>query len=233
MAQRRKPRRKSRVTFKRILLALAAVPMAYLLAALVGSLIPLNTDWREPDEGVTVYLADNGVHVDLVLPVRAAGLDWAPFVPTSDLADAAPDLRWVAFGAGERRVYLDTPTWADLSARTVWAALTGGERIVHVEYVADPDYAARELRLTAAQYRRLWSAIRSEFRRDGAGQPIRIDHPGYGPRDAFYEGAGRASAISTCNNWIAGRLRLAGVTVSAWPPFSHGLMWRYRKAEQR
>ena len=213
------------------MLAFAAIPLLYLAAALIGSLIPVNSAWREPDKGITIYLADNGVHADLILPVRAQGLDWAPLVPRSDMADARPDMDWIAFGAGERRVYLDTPTWADMSLATAWAATTGGERVIHAEYTSDPAYAAREIRVTPEQYRRLWAAIRAEFRLDGSGHPLRIDHPGYGPRDAFYDGIGRASALSTCNNWVAGRLRLAGVKTSLWPPFAQGLLWRYREAD--
>ncbi len=218
---------------RRLLLALLALPLTYLVAALLGSLIPVNAGWREPDAGITVYLADNGVHADLILPVRAAGLDWAPLVPRTDMANVAAGENWIAFGAGERRVYLDTPTWADISARTLWAALTGGERVMHVEYTSDPTYAARAIRVTPEQYRRLWAAIRAEFRLDRGGRPVRIDHPGYGPRDAFYHGVGRASALSTCNNWVAGRLRLAGVKTSLWPPFAQGLLWRYDKATER
>jgi len=228
MARRRKSRSR---TPRRIAIALLALPVAYFVAALIGSLIPVNSGWREPERGITIYLADNGVHADLILPVRAQGLDWAPLVPRSDMADARPEMEWIAFGAGERRVYLDTPTWADMSLRTAWAATTGGERVIHAEYTADPAYAAREIRLTPEQYRRLWAAIRAEFRLDGSGHPVRIDHPGYGPRDAFYDGIGRASALSTCNNWVAGRLRLAGVKVPVWSPFAQGLVWWYREAK--
>lgn len=224
MAKRKRPRWRRRTA-----LALISVPLAYLAAALVGSLVPVNPGWSEPSDGITLYLADNGVHADLILPVRTAGLDWAPLVPRSDMADTG-DERWIAFGAGERRVYLDTPTWADISLRTLLAATTGGERVIHAEYVADPAYAAREIRVTPAEYRRLWAAVRAEFRLDARGRPVRIDHPGYGPRDAFYEGVGRASALSTCNTWSAGRLRLAGVETSLWSPFVQGLVWRYREA---
>ncbi len=226
-------RRKRRFIAKRIALAILAVPALYLLAALLGALIPVNRDWREPDHGITVYLAENGVHADLILPASAAGLDWRPLVPKSDFADVSTDANWVAFGAGERRVYLNTPTWGDITPRTIWAATTGGERVMHVEWTGDPSYAARAIRLTPEQYRRLWAAIRAGFRLDSKGRPIRIDHPGYGPRDAFYLGVGRASAIDTCNQWAASRLRLAGVKAPSWSPFVQGLVWRYREADQR
>ena len=226
-------RRKRKISFGRSLaLAILALPLAYLFAALVGALIPVNRDWREPDDGITVYLADNGVHVDLILPASAQGLDWRPLLPKSDMADVPADAGWVAFGAGERRVYLETPTWGDITPRTIWAATSGGERVMHVEWAGDPAYAAREIRLTPGQYRQLWAAIRAGFALDLNGQPVRIDHPGYGPRDAFYEGAGKASAIDTCNQWVASRLRLAGVKAPLWSPFAEGLVWRYRKADQ-
>ena len=228
MPRRRTRRRKSKL-LRRIALALLAVPALYLLAALVGSLLPVNRGWGEPDQGVTIYLANNGVHADLILPMRAGGLDWEPLLPLHHFAGADPDAAWVAFGAGERRVYLDTPRWRDITLPTIWAGLTGGERVMHVEWVADPGYASREIRLRPEEYRRLWAAIRAEFDLDDNGQPQRIDHPGYGPADAFYEGIGKASAINTCNTWAADRLQLAGVETSVWSPFAQGLDWRYRE----
>jgi uncharacterized protein (TIGR02117 family) len=227
----RRKSRKSKV-IRRLWLALAAIPALYLLTALIGSLVSVNRGWQEPEQGVTIYLANNGFHADLVLPANAAGLDWRPLLPRRHFAGADPSAQWVAFGAGERRVYLDTPRWRDISLPTIWAALTGGERVIHVEWVRDPAYAARAIRLRPHEYRRLWQSIRAEFDLDPQGRPVRIDHPGYGPGDAFYEGRGKATAFRTCNSWAADRLRLAGVRTGLWTPFAQGLVWRYRKAGQ-
>ena len=99
---------------------------------------------------------------------------------------------------------------------------------MHVEYVRAPSYAVREIRLRPEEYRRLWAAIRSDFELE-RGRPVRIDHPGYGPSDAFYRASGKANAIRTCNVVVAHWLRLAGVETSLWPPFVNGLVWRYRR----
>ena len=214
-------------------MAILAIPLLYIVAALIGGLIPVNADWLEPDKGVTIYVANNGVHADLVLPANAQGLDWRPLVPKSDMANVPADANWIAFGAGERRVYLETPTWGDLTVKTAAIALTGGERVMHVEWVRDPAYAARAIRLTPEQYRRLWASIRAGFVLDADGKPVRIDHPGYGPSDAFYRGTGKANAIHTCNQWAASRLRLAGVKAPLWSPFVQGLVPYYRPADQR
>lgn len=213
----------------RILTAILAFPALYLVAALIGSLIPVNRGWSEPGQGTTVYIADNGIHADLILPVSAQGLDWASFIPKRDFAAAAPNARWIAFGSGESHVYLDTPRWRDIRPGTIWHALIGGQRVMHVEYVPSPYYAVRGIRLRPQEYRRLWAAIRADFALDQRGRPQRIDHPGYGPSDAFYRAAGKANAVRTCNAVAAGWLRLAGVKVGLWPPFVNGLIWRYRR----
>jgi uncharacterized protein (TIGR02117 family) len=229
VARRRRKSRKPR-SWRRIWLAIGAIPALYLLAAMIGSLVPVNRGWTEPERGIPVYLASNGIHADIIMPVSAAGLDWAPLVPRRDFGAPDPTARWMAFGSGEERVYLDTPRWRDIKLRTIWSALSGGNRVMHVEWVADPRYAARTIRLRPDEYRRLWAAVRSDFALDARGRPQRIDHPGYGPADAFYRASGKASAIRTCNSWAADRLRLAGVKTSLWPPFVQGLTWRYRKA---
>ena len=110
---------------------------------LVGSLIPVNRGWTEPAEGTTIYLADNGIHADIIMPVKAHGLDWSPVAPQERIRGARLPSGWIAFGAGEQRVYLDTPTWRDITPRTIWSALAGGKRVMHVEYVPSPDYAVR------------------------------------------------------------------------------------------
>ncbi|HWU93263.1 MAG TPA: TIGR02117 family protein [Sphingomicrobium sp.] len=226
MARRRR-KGKAGKWVARIVAALLALPAAYLLAALVGSLVPVNRGWSEPEHGTTIYLADNGIHTDIIMPVAANGLDW------SAVLSVDPRTQWIAFGAGEQHVYLDTPTWWDITPRTIWSALAGGRRVLHVDYVGTPAYAQREIRLRPEEYRRLWASIRAEFALDRNGRPQRIAHPGYGCCDSFYGAAGKASAVRTCNNWVADRLRLAGVKTSIWPPFAPGLLWRYRKLTAR
>ena len=220
-------RRRRGVWGRRLLLVVAAIPIIFLLAALAGSLLPLNRGWNEPAEGTTIYLRSNGIHVDIVMPAQAQGLDWSALLPPSHVRAAPAEVRWYGFGAGERRVYLETPTWSDITPRTLWSALTGGERVMHVDQTAEPGAELYAVRLRPEEYRRLWAAIRADF----DGKPRRIDHPGYGPDDAFYEARGKASAVQTCNQWVADKLRLAGVRTSAWTPFAQGLLWRYRKID--
>jgi uncharacterized protein (TIGR02117 family) len=195
--------------------------------------VPVNSGWREPRQGTTIYIADNGIHADIIMPVDAEGLDWTDRLGTTDLSRAAAGASWVAFGSGDQQVYLDTPTWWDIRPRTIWAALTGGARVIHVEYVDNPYYAARRIRLRPEEYRRLWAAIGADFATSPSGHPSRVEHRGYSTGDAFFRAAGKANALRTCNVVAARWLRLAGIKTSLWPPFVQGLVWRYRKSYGR
>ena len=200
------------------------------LAALVGSLIPVNRGWIEPDQGTTIYLADNGVHVDIIMPVEAQGLDWRAADPGARLRARRSGRRLHRVRGGRASMSISTRRPGGTSRRgTIWSALAGGDRVMHVEYVPSPYYAVRQIRLRPAG---ISPAVGGDPRRLHArrhGRPERIDHPGYGPSDAFYQATGKASALRTCNSWAAGKLRLAGVKTSLWPPFAQGLVWRYRR----
>lgn len=216
-----------------IVAALLSPLWLYLLAALAGSLIPVNRGWSEPAGGPMIYLVDNGVHVDIVMPLSAGGLDWGPLFPRRDFARPPRRPAWIAFGAGERGIYFETPRWRDLKPRVALRAALGGERVVHAELMAGPPPSARPIRLRPHEYRRLWAAIRADLVLDPKGLPERIDHPGYGPADAFYLARGKISAIRTCNVWAADKLRLAGVRTALWSPTVYGLRWHHPRAPAR
>lgn len=228
------PRRKKQSLPKRlakILVALIVAPIVLFLgAAALGSLIPINGNWEEPDEGITVYLSDNGVHLDIIFPVEAGGLSWRPDFPAKDFADPRwLNAQWIMIGAGDEGIYTTAEDWADLRPGVALNSITGGDRVMHVQWVSEPEsWAAAEIRLRPEEYRRLFAAARSSFTLDGQGRPEPLGVEGYFGSDAFYDGLGPFNAIQTCNQWVASRLRIAGVETSLWAPFSKSLPWRYR-----
>ncbi len=221
----------------RIALALAALPVLYVLLALVLGLIPVNRDFvptPSDDGGVTIYLRTNGVHADLVLPA-AAPVDWRHILPLDRVVVlaqvAAPDaLQWVAFGWGDRAFYVQTRTWADLRAGTAADALLGlGTTAMHVEYLARPrDYRVQRIDLSPEQYEAMVAALQAGFMRDAGGELRRIDAPGYFATDVFFEGTGRYTLWLTCNEWIRRVLAAAGVRTAVWSPFDTAMFWHLR-----
>ena len=211
-------------------LLLFLIPPVYLGAALLGALIPANPSWREPNQGITVFVETNGVHTWIVMPLVTPEMDWRRLVPATDIRDPTLAGSHVAIGYGDRDFYLNTPEWKDLTiGRALGAAFGTGESLVHVYHeprpVADDTY--RPIRLTPAQYRRLASYVAASFRRNAAGRTVPLIGRGYGPTDVFYEARGRYNLFFTCNEWAGEGLRQAGVGVGIWTPFTQMIMQRF------
>ncbi len=211
---------------KHSLLAIAALASLYLLAALTGSLIPANRDWRETRGAeVTVHIVSNGYHSGIVVPASAAGHDLSLVFRPTDLPDADDPGEYLLIGWGDAEFYRNTPQWSDLTARTIFTAAFGSDAsLIHVDHLARVEEVddPRPLRLTRDEYRRLIESILASLERGPSGHPIA--EPGYGARDLFYPARGRYSLIYTCNNWTRDRLAEAGVTVGRWTPFAGGVM---------
>lgn len=210
------------------LLVLLAPFVVWGLAALVVPRITRNDEWTPPARGIEIGVVSNGVHTDLVLPLRAAGVDWAARLDLDELHGQDMGIRWVAVGWGDRRFYLETPTFADLKWDTALAAVSGmGRTAMHVTWLECGPYSSDESRVLIVneeQYRELCEYVRTSFELDDAGRPRRIDHPGYTPFDHFYEAVGSYSAIQTCNEWTGAGLRRIGVRTGTWTPFASDVL---------
>jgi len=204
---------------------LAGVVLAIVLFALagwIGSVIPRNGEWREPGQGIQIMVGTNGVHTELVLPLVTPEKDWRGEFPAADLALPSGDYTHVAIGWGEREVFLNTPTWWDLSPLTVLRVIgVGGDGLLHVSHYVRPAPSAdfRPLTLTGEQYRRLVAGIERTLPRGP-----RVRYPGYGRQDVFYDAPGRYTAANTCNQWTSDTLAAAGVRTGWWTPFAGGVM---------
>ncbi len=209
---------------------LLAIPLLYLLAALILGAVPANAGWHEAKQGIRIFVRTNGVHTWIMVPKVTAQMDWRPLVPGKDLKDP----RWgngnyVALGYGNREFYLNTPTWSDLSLRTAFNALDGsGDSLIHADHDNDPQPSAIQhpIILTPDEYGRLVRFMRASFRVDAQGRTIPLIGRGYGNSDVFYEAIGRYNAFYTCNSWTGQALRAAGVRTGLWTPLSQSIMWR-------
>lgn len=201
----------------RLIGSLILVVVLYLAAAGLGAGLATNSGREPPREGVRIYVADNGVHTDLILPAGA----FRDFARPEHLADprygAEP---YLAFGWGDRDFYLHTATWGDVNPWRVAKAMVGaGSTVLHVAHIPKPRAggSVRVLLLRPDEYRRLVTYVRDTV---AAGPVVR----GYGARDAFYTAKGGYSAFRTCNEWTGRGLRKAGVPMGIWTPLPWGVM---------
>jgi uncharacterized protein (TIGR02117 family) len=207
----------------RLLAALALALGLYVLAGWVGSAIPRNRHWVEPSSGVRIMVETNGVHTAVVMPLVTPQKDWRADFPVSDLATADRPYTHVSVSWGEREVFLNTPTWADLSPMTVLRIIFGGgEGLLHVAHYVRPapDPTIRPLRISEAEYAKLvaWIERRSPPR------AARKAYRGYDGYDVFYEAPGSYSTIYTCNQWTSDALAASGIRTGWWTPFPGGVM---------
>ncbi len=206
----------------RIGVAIALGMICFGVAGLAGGAIPVNAGWREPAEGVEIFVESNGIHTGIVVPKAAAGVDWRGLARGEHLADPRyAGHGHLAIGWGERNFYLATPTWWDVRPATVLAAAVGSDdTLLHVEHVARPVAGpdVRRVLLRPEEYRRLTAFIRGYM---AVGAPVK----GYGAYDVFYPSNRRYSAVDDCNAWTGEALAAAGVRVGAWTPFPGTVLW--------
>ena len=200
----------------------------YALAAAVGAL------WTSaPAAGPqtrTIYLSFTPIHTEIIVPLVDDVADWRPLVATDafpgDTAerDLLADLAThAAFGWGAESFYLNVRHLSDIRLAYVLDGLWD-ESLVHVTLLRDPQKSAGivPLGLTEAGYRGLVEELRAAFARPG-GAEIPVPGESYYGEDGFFRGTGTYSPLTTCNEWVAARLRHAGVAVGRFTPFAQTL----------
>jgi uncharacterized protein (TIGR02117 family) len=214
----------------RALLVLVALIALYLLAAWALSHVAVAAE-AEQGGDVPVYILSNGVHTDIIVPVRTREMDWTRSAPFTNTAGRDSTAAWVGFGWGDKGFYLETPTWGDLTARVAFNAAFGlSTSAMHAtfhQHLEEGD-ACKRMSLTHAQYERLVAYIEQSFAHDAAGRTLLIvTDANYGPTDAFYEGVGSYSLFHTCNTWTNNALKACGQKACWWTPFDSGILRQY------
>ena len=104
-------------------IASLTVVIGFALAGWIGSAIPRNVDWQEPDPAwsttIEILVGTNGIHTEIAMPLMTPEKDWRPVFPVNDIADRSRPYTHVAVSWGERAFFIETPTWADVNPITV------------------------------------------------------------------------------------------------------------------
>jgi uncharacterized protein (TIGR02117 family) len=197
----------------------------YFAAALVGSFIPANANWREPADGVPLFVETNGVHVSLIVPLAAAGEDLSDLIRPEHLANRNLYGTHFMIGWGHGRVYRNARKWGDVRSEDIASAIFGSDdTTLHVYHLIDPQPTGKRkrFRVTVAQYRHIIKDVRATFQ---PGKDAKSNaRPAYAPDNLFYDSKGYYTAFNTCNEWTAGVLRRAGVRIGIWTPMPGGVM---------
>ncbi|MGC9526096.1 MAG: TIGR02117 family protein [Limnospira sp.] len=204
------------------------------VAVWLGALLP--RPWRLADQNdcaIAIYLSANAFHTDIFVPVKTSVFDWGQFLNLAKIGrNPDADYRYLALGWGDRQVYLQAPTLADLNLTVALRALlTPTPSVMRVGgYETPPDRAKLNcIKISRKNYLNLANTLKNSFATDAAGEPIKIGS-GYGIRDSFYEAEGRYSIARHCNTWTAEVLRSAQVRTPSWPTLPASILWRARSS---
>ena len=199
----------------------------YFAAFFLLSHIKVNQNYKEPEDGIDIYLLSNGAHVDIVLPTKNEYKDWHQVIDYKKTPAQDSTMQYLAFGWGDKGFYLDTPTWADLRISVAFKALFYlSTTAMHTTFYPSmvESERCRKIRIGKDEYLKIVHYIENQFQRDESEQFILIPNvPLYGEYDSFYEAKDRYSLFFTCNTWTNQNLKQAGITACIWTPFEKGL----------
>lgn len=215
---------------KRFLIGIIAFLVVYITFSFLLSYIPVNTDAVKGND-VTIYVQSNGVHTDVVVPIKKDIKDWTKDILYNQTQAKDSTASYVAFGWGDKGFYLETPQWSDLKASTAAkAAFYLGTSAMHTRFykTMQEDEDCVKLTLTNEDYTALVKYIEESFLYDENKKVMWIANQSYGQYDAFYEGRGRYSLFYTCNTWTNNALKAANQKASLWTPYDKAILSHYK-----
>ncbi|NQY11986.1 MAG: DUF2459 domain-containing protein [Flavobacteriales bacterium] len=211
---------------KRILQVIGIIlmfPVLYFAAAFVLSHISVDEETEGQEKIHKIYLASNGVHLDVVL----AKADMAE-VLLNDLHQQDDD-EFFSIGWGDRNFYINTPTWGDLTAKNaVKAMFLNSSTLIHITRYQTSHEHWIEVMVTQNQMDKLQGYIISSFQVDSIQKKIKLDGYTYGDSDNFYEAEGSYSCFKTCNGWVNIGLKKSDMKAALWTPFDTGVLRWYK-----
>ncbi len=215
----------------KVFLGILAFLLIYIFSAFTLSKITVNSEADNQAKEIPIYIMTNGVHTDIVVPVKTAIKDWSRQVKFENTKAHDSTAAYLAFGWGDKGFYLDTPEWSDLKASTAFNAAFGlGNSALHTTFYKSvrENKDCVKVMVSEANYKRLISYIEASFQLDANQNPIFITATTYGKNDSFYEAHGKYNLFHTCNSWANGALKASGQKAALWTVTDTGIFCHYK-----
>jgi len=214
----------------KFVLFIIAFLLIYGLSAFIFSIIPVNKNQTEQAKEYTIYIKSNGVHTDLVLPIKTDLKDWSEQIKYEHIQSKDSTHHYLAFGWGDKGFYLDTPEWSDLKFSTAFnAAFNLGTSAMHTTFYKQIHETERcvKIQISKEHYQKLIAFIEASFQYDQNGNPVFIEATTYGKNDSFYEAHRTYNLFYTCNTWANQALKVSGLKAALWTPSDKGIFYHY------
>ncbi|MDI9310719.1 MAG: TIGR02117 family protein [Limnohabitans sp.] len=217
----------------KLTLGFIAFILIYIVLAFGLSKIPVNNlDSRTaiPPSNIEIFILSNGVHTDIVVPVKNEICDWFKKVnPEYTIAKDSLST-YLAMGWGDKGFYLETPTWDDLKFSTAFKAATGlSTSAMHCTFYKTMKVGkdCKSIMISESDYKSLIEYIQKSFQQQGENFIPIVTNAVYGKNDVFYEANGSYNLFYTCNTWTNSALKAANQKAALWTPYEGGIFQHY------
>lgn len=214
-----------------LLFAFAGFLLLYVLVAYALSKITIDKEENTKPE-VEIFILTNGVHTDIVMPVKSDQTDWSKQIEFKNTKAADSTYKYIAMGWGDKGFYLETPEWSDLKVSVAFKAATGlSTTAIHATYYKQMRLGedCKSIMISKEQYDRLINYINNSFQKDVSGNYLPITtNANYSKTDAFYEATGSYSLFHTCNTWANSALKASGQKCCFWTATDSGIFSKYK-----
>src|SRR6186713_926771 len=120
--------------FVAFIFAICSLLIVYLIADFGLSRITIEGEADSRNE-VEIFIKSNGVHTDIIVPVKTAQMDWSKEIRFINTIANDSTMPFLGIGWGDKGFYLETPTWADLKFSTALKAAFGlSTTAIHATY---------------------------------------------------------------------------------------------------
>lgn len=221
---------------RRVVLALIAAPVFYILAGFVGALVPGPVAAVGGAPTQVIGLARGPIHYDILLPLTPALRKSFGFATAQGLPMDHPKARWLVVGWGSAAFYTTVGSYSDISPGVLWRAVSGDEAVLRLDLAGDLSTVDGLTWIDAspAQIDALAQVALAAFERDAAGKVIALPPAPWGDTHVFYRATGRFNILHTCNAWVGETLRAAGFRKGVWTPTTQALslsLWLHSGAD--
>ena len=125
--------------------------ISFIIVSLILTYTIVNSEYQGPYTK-EIYLSDNGIHVDLIIPENE---------------------KYMAYGWGSEIFYLNTPTWDDLTFTNAYKALfSEPSSVMHVTTYNQIENSWIKIEVNEKQLSNIKRLINKSFKLDNNGEPI-------------------------------------------------------------
>jgi uncharacterized protein (TIGR02117 family) len=200
------------------------IPIVYFLVSLILTFIPINNEEENSEKNKSIYLNSNGVHLNIIIHKNHLDpklLDGLKYFETDN---------YFSFGWGDKKFYLNTPTWSDLTFYNAFQALfLKSSTLIHLNRYSTANRDWVEIKVNQNQLTKINQYIYKTFYVDSLNKKALLVNKGYSYNDDFYEALGNFSCFKTCNSWVNSGLKESDIKACLWTPFDFGLIRIHKK----